>query len=163
MTTKSKTDDRCDCGVLEHAAKDPRVPIEFDPELNEYNIVHDSLKMRIYYCPSCGGRAPNSLRSTQFAQVSGAEQTRLFALTEDFKTETELVAALGSPDQDTQRGTVVTEPEADGRAARTRAFRVLRYMKLSAVADICVELHPDGRVASRYVEAKYVGPPKGAA
>jgi hypothetical protein len=163
MTTKSKTDALCDCGALEYAARNPRVPIEFDPELNEYNIVHDSLKMRIYYCPSCGGMAPNSLRSTMFAQMSGEEQTRLFALAESLKTEAELVAALGSPDQDSPRGTIVTEPEADGRASRACAFRVFRYIKLSVVADLCVELHPDGRVASRYVEAKYVGPPKGAA
>ena len=163
MTSKAKTDRPCDCGALEHVAKDPRVPIEFDPDLREYNIVNASGRTRIDYCPFCGGKVPESLRSTLFAQVSMEEDRRLFALAEGLKTEADLVAALGPPDRDSPMGTLVLEPEADGRPPRASAYRVLRYQGLSDVADLCVDLHPDGRLASRSVLAKYVGPPKRAA
>jgi hypothetical protein len=160
MTSKGKTDRPCDCGALEYFARDPRVPIEFDPDLREYNIVNDSGETRIHYCPFCGGKVPESLRSTQFAQVSLEEKRRLFALTEDLKTEADLVAALGPPDLDSPMGTLVLEPEADGRPPRASAYRVVRYKGLSDIADLCVDLHPDGRLASRWVLAKYVGPPQ---
>ena len=49
----------CDCKWLERAAHDAHCPVEFDPELNEYNLkTSDGGSMRIYHCPFCAGRAP---------------------------------------------------------------------------------------------------------
>src|SRR4051812_30625219 len=68
----------CDCGWLERAAHDPRCPVEFDPELNEYNVrTSNGESMRIYHCPFCAGRAPEAVRAQMFATVSVEETMRL--------------------------------------------------------------------------------------
>ena len=58
----------CDCHWLERAAHDPDNPIQFDPELNEYNLkASGGHSLRIYHCPFCAGRAPESLQAQNWA------------------------------------------------------------------------------------------------
>ena len=87
----------CDCRWLERAAHDPDNPIEFDAEL-EYNLkTQRRHSWRIYHCPCCAGRAPESLRGQMFAEVSSEESARLHKLIKDLKTERDVIAALGAP------------------------------------------------------------------
>jgi hypothetical protein len=58
---ESKTELPCDCGLLGRAARNPQLPVEFDAELNEFNIVHAYGKLRIHHCFFCGGRLPESV------------------------------------------------------------------------------------------------------
>ena len=163
MSLEDKIERICSCDVLVHAAREPRIPIEFDGELHEYNIVLGPSKTRMHYCPFCGGKLPESLRATRFAHVPMEEKNRLFALAQGLKCEADLVAKLGKPDLDKSKGTVTWGPEVQGQPERSVAYRSVTYTRLSTVADLCVDLHPDGRVASCMVLSKYVGPPLGAA
>jgi hypothetical protein len=162
MTFASKTDVLCDCGTMESAARNPDLPIGFNSSLNEFNFVYGAGKMRIYHCPFCGGKAPESLRGALFAQIPRQEQQRLFALTEKFKTVADVVGSLGQPDRDSARGIVVGAPERDGQAPKLTAHRVLVYSKLSEVADVHAEVYPEDRVAIS-LHGKHIGPPDGAA
>jgi hypothetical protein len=95
--------------------------------------------------------------------VSRAEQERLFRLADRCKDLVEVVAAIGPPDRDVPMGSRREEPERDERAPQAFAYRRLTYSKLSDSADLHVDLHPDGRVASYSVSGKYLGTPSGAA
>jgi hypothetical protein len=152
----------CDCGALDRAARDPELPVEFDAKLNEFNLVHGPGRMRIYHCWYCGGKAPESLRGTLFARISGDEGDRLFTLMAEASTLTELIERFGEPDRDSARGVVVETPERDGQAPTVEARRVLVYTKLSEVADVHVEVYPDDRVAI-LLQGKYIGPRNGVA
>jgi hypothetical protein len=163
MNLDDKTERICDCAVLVHAAREPRIPIEFDGDLREYNIVLGPSKTRMSYCPFCGGKLPESLRATLFSHVPMEEKDRLFTLVRGLKTEAELLARLGKPDLDRPKGTVTWGPEVQGQPERTVAYRSVIYTQLSTIADLCVDLYPDGGVASCMVLAKYVGPPSSAA
>ena len=102
----------CDCRWLERAAHDPDNPIEFDPELNEYNLkTPKGHSLRIYHCPFCAGRAPESLRGQMFATVSSEETVRLHQLTKDLKTEAEVLSSLGKPTYVFEPGMTSSEPD----------------------------------------------------
>jgi hypothetical protein len=159
----SKTDLPCDCGYLDRATKDPDHPIEFDVRLNEFNFIHAGGKFRIYHCPFCGGKAPESVRATLFSRVSRDEQERLFRIADAFKTFDEVVALIGHPDVDVPMGSWAGTPQPDDEAPRTSAFRHVTYSKLSESADLHFDLHPDGRVASYSVSGRYLGTPGEAA
>jgi hypothetical protein len=155
----SKTDLLCDCGYLERASKDPDHPIEFDARLNEFNFVQADGKFRIYHCPFCGGKAPESVRATLFTQVPREEHERLFRIADAWKNLAEVVASIGPPDRDAPMGSWSGQPERDGQAPQTSAYRRLTYTNLSNSADLHFDLHPDGRVASYSVSGKYLGTP----
>jgi hypothetical protein len=159
MSRPSKTDLPCDCGSLDRAAKDPDHPIAFDARLNEFNYVREDAKFRIYHCPFCGGKAPESLRSSLYSQVSRHEQERLFRVADPCRNLQEVIASLGTPDIDVPMGSWEGKPEHDGQASQVSAYRRLTYTKVSDSADLSFDLHPDGRVASYSVGGKYVGLP----
>jgi hypothetical protein len=157
MTFNSKTDLACDCGALDRAAKDPDVPIEFDARLNEFHPVHARGRRLIYHCLWCGGKAPESLRGTLFAQISAQEQNRLLALVADVTTAADLIERLGKPDSDSSQGVVIEVPKHDGKAPTVEARRLLVYTNLSDVAYLSAEVRADGRVAISLV-GKQISP-----
>jgi hypothetical protein len=160
MTWGSKTEQACDCGVLEQAAKNPDIPIEFDPRLNEFQIVFtcngEAGQMNIYHCLFCGGLAPPSLRKTLFAEVPVAENHRLASMTGQLATLVDVFAELGEPDRDEHGGVTVTTPEQDGQPPETRAYRTLLYTRLSDVADIRVVVSDSDQVSFSFL-GKYLG------
>ena len=160
MTWDSKTQQRCDCGVLEEAARHPDVPIEFDPRLNEFHLVYTSDgevgRMTIYHCLFCGGLAPPSQRHTLFAEITVTEQHRLAKLTQDLATVPAVLAALGKPDRDNPAGLMRTSPERDGQPPETRAFRTLLYTALSDTANVQVVVQDNERVTFSFL-GKYIG------
>ena len=147
----------CDCRWLERAAHDPTCPIEFDSELNEYNLkTSDGGSMRIYHCPFCAGRAPESLRAQLFATVSSEETMRLHQLTKDLKTEADVLARLGDPSHTFDPGAICIEPGKDDKAGEIRTCKSLRYENYSDIATINVNVSRHGKVRISF-SGKYVG------
>jgi hypothetical protein len=142
VTYASKTDAPCDCGLLDRAAKDPKLPIEFDAKLNEFHVVCAQGFMTIYHCPFCGGKAPESLPRDLFKRIPDEEARRLLGLNKDFKNADEVIAALGPPDADQPLGVVIEHHEPDGRPPRATAHRVLVCTRLSEAADVYVTVYP---------------------
>jgi hypothetical protein len=151
----------CDCRWLERAAHDPDNPIEFDPQLNEYNLkTPRGHSLRIYHCPFCAGRAPDSLRGQMFAEVPSEESWRLHNLIKDLKTEEDVIAALGKPTHVMEPGAIHTEPDKDDKAGEIRTFKTLRFESLSDTAVVDANIDRRGN-ASISIFGKYIGkPPK---
>jgi hypothetical protein len=149
----------CDCHWLEQAAHDPTSPIQFDPELNEYNLkLANGGIMRLYHCPFCAGRAPASLRAKMFATVSSEETSRLHLLTKDLKTETDVLASLGQPTETFDPGYSSTAPEQENKPGAIRTYKTLRYDNYSDTAVIEVQVGRHGKVQIIFF-GKYVGKP----
>ena len=152
----------CDCRWLERAAHDPTCPVEFDPELNEYNLkTSNSHSMRIYHCPFCAGRAPESLRAQMFATVSPEETLRLHQLTKDLKTEADVFTHLGEPTHTFDPGATCIEPDDDDKPGEIRTCKSLRYDNHSDTATINVNVGRHGKVRISFF-GKYVGKPNKA-
>lgn len=158
----SKTDIPCDCNWLQRNADNPDRPIEFDPSVNEYNIVYlmpsGQGKMTIRHCPFCGGTAPQSKRDLLFAVISDIERFRLVELTKSLKTLSDALEALGEPDEDCEGGSVVATLEHKGQSGVTQAYRTLRYDHLSETAWVHVKIYPGDYVAIRF-SGKFIGDP----
>lgn len=150
----------CDCQWLERAAHDPDNPIEFDPELNEYNLkTPRGQSLRIYHCPFCAGRAPKSLRGQMFAEVSSEESARLHNLIKDLKTEMDVIKALGEPTHVLDPGATCTDPEKDGKPGEIHTYKTLRYEALSETAVVDANIDRRGN-ASISLFGKYIGKPE---
>lgn len=142
----------CDCRWLERAARDPRCPIEFDAELNEYKLKTSNGSMCLYHCPFCAGRAPESLRARLFATISDEETTRLFALTKGFRTEDDVRRGLGDPTHVFEPGGTMMTAEKDGDPREVRAWKSLRYENYSDTATINVNVDQQGNVRIAFME-----------
>ena len=126
---------------------DPKCPVEFDAELNEYHITRTGGgHMMIYYCPFCGGRAPKSRRSGLFHRLTDAETQRLVQLTKDMRNLQDVTIAFGEPEIKHQVGMVITKPEREGKPETTQSYPVMIYEKLSDTADVHVTIYPTDRV-----------------
>src|SRR5215468_2938524 len=114
----------CRCGGLARMADDPKDPVEFDPQLNEYHITRkgNGGYALVYFCPLCGGRAPASKRSDLFQKLDGTEQRRLFGLTKDLHTLQEVIASLGEPDERRPIGMMVMATEQQGRPQTVQSY-----------------------------------------
>jgi hypothetical protein len=127
---------KCDCRFLERLSREPSVPIEFDPKLNEYHIVGaGGGKTMIYHCPFCGGRAPDSRREELFTHITHAESGRLKALTIDLKTVDDVLKTFGLPDYDNPAGYANTKDDGAGRPITTY-YRQLTFGGLSDSAYV---------------------------
>jgi hypothetical protein len=137
----------CQCQWLERAAENPKTPIEFDPNLNEYHLVRGPKDfLMVYYCPFCGGSAPKSKRNRLFHTLTNAERRRLVTLTEGMQTVSDVTRAFGEPNIRHSVGLVVTRPERAGNPEATQAYPVLMFTELSDIADVHVTIYPTDRV-----------------
>jgi hypothetical protein len=129
-------------------ADDPKDPVEFDQQLNEYHITRkgNGGYSLIYFCPLCGGRAPASKRGSLFQKLESAEQKRLFELTKNLNTGREVIAALGEPDDRQPVGMMVVATEKQGEPQTVQSYPIMIYRKLSAVADVHVRIYPEDKV-----------------
>jgi hypothetical protein len=149
----------CDCRWLERAARDPACPVEFDPEINEYNLkTSKGGSMRLYHCPFCAGRAPESLRAQLFATVSSDETFQLHQLTKDLKTEANVRAHLGEPTHVFDPGVVCESAPTDDRPTEIKTAKSLRYDQHSETATIDVTVGRHGKVSITF-SGKYLGKP----
>ena len=152
----------CDCGVLERASKEPEHPIRFDPKLNEYHIaLKGGVIMIIYYCPFCGGRVPESRRSSLFAHATIAELYQITHLTKGIKTVSDVIARFGAPDEDCERMSGIGHPEKVGKPPSGELFfvRTLVYKNISETIDLHFSVGANESVHPSW-HGKYIGPPK---
>jgi hypothetical protein len=159
-THASVTEQRCACDYLQNAADDPDSPIIFDQRTGEYQFTYQEpdceglSSLVIYHCPFCGGVAPESKRALLFAVISRDEERRLAALLRPIETIRDALEKLGTPDFD---GFVVRrQPERDEKAPTREQHRMIRYEKMSDVADIWITEREDGR-ACLQLQGKYLG------
>lgn len=168
-TFASVTEEPCTCGFLEQQADDPNSPIAFDARMNEYHFEYPSpcggdcatakAHLMIHHCPFCGGAAPPSKRDLLFAVVTPEESRRVWRLFDGMRTLQEVVAALGPPDEDKERGLTVGQPAKDGQAPTMQSFRTLRYTRLSDTAAVEVYADPADDKVHVILMGKYIGPP----
>ena len=156
----SITDISCTCNYLQNEADEPDSPVEFDARMNEFHFVYQTngnkTEMIIRHCPFCGGKAPQSKRTTLFAKISDAERNRLLELTRNLHTIEEVFAALGPPDIDNPNGWITESPEKDGEPGKVQAYRTLVYENLSETAKVNMTVHAAGQVAISF-SGKYLG------
>jgi len=147
MRMPDPTAPECDCRVLERLSKEPKVPVVYDPELNEYLIqTADGLnKVKMHHCFFCGGWLPKSRRDELFMHITDEERTRLWAVLKDIRTLPDLLTALGPPDRDDPMG-IAEGRRADDGGDRTTYYRRLTYCGLSPTAEVHAVLHLDDRV-----------------
>lgn len=78
--------------------------------------------------------------------ITPEESVRLHQLWSTLRTQQDVISAWGPPDERIPHGFGETEPERDGRPARTVSFDVMRYNKLSDTAVVDVILCAGDRV-----------------
>ena len=161
-TNASVTDIICECKYLQRAADDPDVPIVFDERTHEYHYIYQESEsgapatLNIYHCPFCGGTAPTSKRPLLFHVVSSEEKYRLAGLLVSIRSISELVEALGEPDEDSGAGMWERREELDNRPSQVVPCRMLTYKSLSDVADVQVFERPDGTIGWS-LSGKFIG------
>jgi hypothetical protein len=160
MTWKRSDAGPCECDWLRHAALDPDKPIKFDEVVREYHLTYGpagSSSAVFYFCPFCGGRAPESARASLFAYVPDAEYARLAELTREIATLADAFRILGEPQQDHPDGARTISPDRPDAPRVAESFRMVVYENLSSIANVRVVESDPERVAISYV-AKFVGP-----
>ena len=150
MSAFSKTEEFCDCGTLQQFADNPNLPVEFDTQTNEFQVVFEinggKGQFNLWHCPLCGGKAPESKRHLLFATISDEERSRLHQITDNLKTLNDVLTILGEPDQDFQNGLIIFIPETETNPSQEQSFRTLVYPNISEVADIRITVYPDEKV-----------------
>jgi len=144
----------CGCGWLEQAAADSSVPIDFDPQTNEYYVKvkmgEIEGQMFIKFCPNCGGDAPVSTRDKFFSVVSMEDRNRLFEFASKYRTKAEVLTAWGQPDENHPGGYGISNPEKEGHAGAMVFLDLMRYNNILPTAIIEVIVRPDDRVNISY-------------
>lgn len=85
----------CRCGRLAEWTSDPSLSVQYDKQMNEWSMPGVGL---FYYCVACGGRLPESKRTTFFTEPLKEESREFFQRTEGLKTIEEVISVLGKPD-----------------------------------------------------------------
>lgn len=143
---------RCSCKIVKLWAKDPRIPIEFDKELNEYSIVYrdpsGNHSLLLYHCPRCGGRLPKSRRNELFFKPSRSECRRLEKLLRGVQSIDAVVKILGRPNK---RCRAIRFP------AREKAIygyknikRSFIYSGLAKTVDVDIQEYDNGKIGISY-------------
>lgn len=160
MSDFSKTEEYCDCNTLAQFADNPHVPIIFDEQLNEFNFVYNHTGgegiIRIWHCPVCGGKAPESKRHLLFAVITEEERARLREIINPLKILNDVLTTLGEPDNEFEDGIMVMVPETADNPPREQSFRSLVYKNLSDTCEIRVTVYPNQAVGIG-LTGKYIG------
>lgn len=161
-TDASVTDLPCACGYLERSARDPRLPVRYDDEYNEFYLdlrlpKGTKLSLVVYHCLMCGGVASDSKRDKVFATPSDQELVRLNALTSKLRTVPDIARSLGPPDRDETVQLPADFTSSKQRTQASRTIRVLTYERLSKTADLQFTVYANGKIDA-ITTPKYVGP-----
>jgi rhodanese-related sulfurtransferase len=139
--------------ILPELVKDANSPFRYDKEVEEYQIVYDSLEngkkvshsIPLYYSPFTGEKL-RSGRDKLFTKPSKQEMEKIAAKIQGAKTLEEIEQRLGKPDY------VFYDAASDIKTQYT-------YSNLSDSADVVIQLHNDGRLSFSY-GGKYIGKKK---
>jgi len=90
--------------MIQEYAKDPRNPIKYDPEADEYNIIYETLEgvkhsIRIYFCPLSGAELRESQSDKYFTRPTKKEIKRLLSLAKNAKILQDVELILGKPNK----------------------------------------------------------------
>src|SRR5687767_8967848 len=123
----SVTTEGCSCNYLEREAAEPSSPVQFDAEMQEYQLAHlsGSGRSMVYHCPWCGGVAPKSQRERHFAILTWDEIRRLEGITRNIRSPQEAVSVFGQPDEERHRGVTVQLPATDTLPERAESYRTM--------------------------------------
>lgn len=135
----------CECGHPERWAADPVWPVEFDERMNEYNLVHDGVKAVMRYCYWCGGRLPESKRSSFFTKPDETERAEVQSLLADAKTAEDVFRVLGSPDETHERKESTKRAYTDTKTIRWK--RTFRYLTRWKTLILDVHEMPNGTIS----------------
>jgi hypothetical protein len=94
-----ENDKPCECSLFEKLAADSNTWVEFDITFNHFYIVFEQWIQTLYYCPSCGGKLPESNSWQLFFTCSEAEKNELTQKCGTARTIGEVISALGEPDE----------------------------------------------------------------
>jgi len=154
QTYASVTETRCECGHMDQLTRIPASPVTFNTDVQEYHIQYRTpsgaqAALSVYHCIFCGGRLKDSTRHYLFETIPNAEQARLDQMVSSIRTVDDVLRALGKPDVEHQISPE-SLPLQDANDA-SRPTRSLTYNKLSTVADIHVNVAPNGSVVALVV------------
>lgn len=93
---------QCTCPDWPQRIKDPFFPVWFNPTTGEYILIygdHAAGGLVIYYCPTCGGKMPESRRGDLFTIPNDAELREVRLLLEKISDITTMRSVLGEPDE----------------------------------------------------------------
>ena len=157
MTSHEKSVKTCTCDWLKNAADDPRFPIEYDPQKNEFKLCCQLEGGEIgytvlHFCPFCGGKAPDIRKEQSFTQLSEQEFLRLQELTRQIKSIEDAFRILGEPELGEPE---LGEPEF-GESELLQAARSLTYQNLSETATIHITEYEQGNVRI-VIQEKFIG------
>lgn len=149
----------CVCNWLLEAMEDPRFPVEYDSETNQFKLICRLSENEVgytvlHYCPLCGGKAPDIRQQQLFAQMSQQELNRLQALTNEIKSIEDALRILGEPEMDvpqTAQSALMEEEEE-----MEEFMRSLTYENLSETAVVHITDFANGHVRIVFQE-KYIG------
>jgi hypothetical protein len=143
----------CECGTVENLASDRRSPIKHDKDLNEYDLVPGDGKVhyRMYFCFFCGGRLPESMRGSLFAEPSDQEINEVTELMSNADSIQQVIQALGKPDESVNppKG---TSNDNGGSEYKTHH----RYLRSWKTLDLTIRERKDGSIDSAFT-GKYRG------
>lgn len=137
---------RCRCDMPDRWVSQANCPVEFDERMNEYHLVHDGQQWIMRYCFWCGGRLPESKRSTFFTKVAPAEVEKIRTLLTGARTVDDVIRVLGEPDERLEcRGGI--QP---GQGEYIPYRQTLRYSTRWKTVVLNVHEFPDGRIAKSW-------------
>ena len=154
MASREKSVKTCTCDWLKNAADDPRFPIEYDRQNNEFKLCCQLEGGEIgytvlHFCPFCGGKAPDIRKEQSFTQLSEQEFLRLQELTQQIKSIEDAFRILGEPE--------LGEPEiSQAEQELLQAARSLTYENLSETATIHITEYEQGNVRI-VIQEKFIG------
>lgn len=134
MSTQSSSRP-CRCGVPQHCASDPRCPVVFDKDANEYRLVakDGTVLSCMHFCFHCGGSLPVATRTKYWGEPDPQEVEVLMARLEPARSWQEVLAILGPADSEFA-GTLEFEGKRSqvrrvvfGSVAKSFELRVFAY------------------------------------
>jgi len=135
----------CSCGLLERWAADPKVAVEFDAKFNVYHVLYgNDGQLRLYYCPDCGGRLPESKHGEFFEELSEAEVDEFRTKLRELKTIEEVIAVLGAPQSESgpSNHTAIHKELYNVKDWK----RALWFQPAGRTVTICVQEFEDGEL-----------------
>ena len=96
----------CNCRWPTYAVESDSFPVAFDMRMNEYHLqTSPDGHAIIRYCPSCGGKLPESNRDSFFTEPADEEVNELNTLLNSIIGAGDMHRILGVPDDKTSSST----------------------------------------------------------
>lgn len=150
----------CTCDWLKNAANDERFPVEYDEQDNQFKLRCQLGDEKpgytvLYFCPFCGGRAPDLKKEKIFAQISELEFERLQDIAREIQSIEDAFRILGEPEQEFSREEQRAILSAEEKELMDAA-RALTYQNVSETATIHVIEYKEGGVRI-IIQEKFIG------